>query len=249
MNAKTGLTVFCLLGLMLSAFSQPVEEVMTNADTLFLDLKDMETAVKIKLMYEQVAEVAADKYEVFWKLSRIQYYIGSHTDDKKAQQDIFAEGVEWADKAIQAGPEKPDGHYWSGINNGSYGESKGVLKSLGLVKPIKEAMNKVVEIDSSYLEGGAHRILGRLYFKVPGFAGGDKDLSLDYLLKAKDFSPKDPHTCLYLAETYLSLKKTEEARTELDIVLQLEDDGLWTSGIKSCQADARVLLEDKKFKK
>lgn len=249
MNAKTGLTVFCLLGLILPVFSQPVEEVMTNADTLFLDLKDMETAEKIKSMYGQVAEVAEDKYEALWKLSRIQYYIGSHTDDKKAQQDIFAEGVEWAEKAILAGPEKPDGYYWSAINNGSYGESKGVLKSLGLVKPIKEAMNKVVEIESAYQEGGAHRILGRLFFKVPGFAGGDKDLSLDYLLKAKDISPKDPHTCLYLAETYLSLKKTEEARAELDIVLQLEDDGLWTSGIKDCQADARVLLEDRKFKK
>lgn len=249
MKAKTVLAVFCLLGLMLPAFSQPVEEVMTNADTLFLDLKDMETAEKIKSMYGQVAEVAEDKYEAFWKLSRIQYYIGSYTDDKKAQQDIFAEGVEWAEKAIQAGPEKPDGYYWSAVNNGSYGESKGVLKSLGLVKPIKEAMNKVVEIDRPYQDSGADRVLGRLYFKVPGFAGGDKDLSLDHLLKAKDTSPNDPHTCLYLAETYLSLNKIEEARAELDIVLQLEDDGLWSSGIKNCQADARILLEDRKFKK
>lgn len=249
MKAKTFLMVFFLLGLALSSFSQPIGEILAEADTLFLGLKDMETAVKIKAMYEQVAEAAPDKYEAFWKLSRIHYYIGSHTDDKKAQQGIFEEGVAWADKAIQAGPDKPDGHYWSAINNGSYGESKGVLKSLSLVKPIKDAMNKVVEIDRTYQGGGADRILGRLYFKVPGFAGGDKDLSLDHLLKAKDITANDPHTCLYLAETYLALDKVEEARAELDTVLGLEDDGLWLSGVKECQADARILLEDRKFRK
>jgi len=249
MKAKAVLTIFCLLGIVIPSFSQPVEEVLANANALFLELKDMETALKIKSMYGQVAEAAADNYEAYWKLSRIQYHIGSHTDDKSAQQDIFAEGVERADKAIQAAPDKHDGYYWQAVNNGSYGESKGVLKSLGLVKPIKEAMNKVVELDRSYQNGGADRVLGRVFFKVPGIAGGDKDLSLEHLLKAKEFGPTDPHTCLYLAETYLAHNKIEEARAELDIVLGLEDDGLWTSGIKACQEDAKVLLEDRKFRK
>lgn len=249
MKAKTVSVVFCLLGLAVFSFSQPVEEVMAQADEMFLNLKDMETAKEILSKYEQLAEALENKYEAYWRLSRIHYYIGGHTAERKAQQDIFEKGVEWAEKAIQANPEKPDGYYWSAVNNGSFGESKGVFKSLGLVKPIKEALNKVIEIDRSYKNGGADRVMGRLYFRLPGFAGGNKDLSLVHLLRAKNYGPDDPHTCLYLAETYLALNKIEEARAELDIVLQMEDDGLWTSAIKECQEDARALLEHRKFRR
>lgn len=249
MKAKTVLVIFCLLGLALSSFSQPIEQVIAQVDELFLGLKDMETAKEIQFKYQQLVEATTDKYELYWKLSRIQYYIGTHTADRKAQQEIFAKGVEWADKAIEANPDKPDGYYWQAVNNGSYGESKGVLKSLGLVKPIKEAMNKVIEIDRSYQNGGADRVLGRVYFKVPGIAGGDKELSLEHLLKSKEYGPNDANTRLYLGETYLALDRIEEARTELEFVLQMEDDGLWTSGIKDCQEEAKTLLDHRKFRK
>ena len=120
-----------------------------------------------------------NRYEAFWRLSRILYYIGEHTEKKKEKKSIFAQGVYYAERAIDLEPEKPDGHYWHGVNNGKYGETRGVLKSLFLVKPIKQAMNKVIELDRSYEDGGPDRVMGRVYFKLPGFAGGSKEKSLE----------------------------------------------------------------------
>ena len=249
MKAKAYWVVFCLLGLALFSFAQSAEELVSQADEMFQTLADMETAEAILANYEKALETAADKYDIHWRMARVYYHIGNHTADKKEQQEIFTLGIQHAESAIALEPEKPDGHYWLAVNNGKFGEAKGVLKSLGLVKPIKESLNKVIELDRAYEQGGADRVLGRVYFKVPGIAGGDKDLSLEHLLKSIEYGPDDPITLLYLGETYLALNKIEEARAALDKVLAMEDDGLWDSGIWQCQNDARELLEHRKFRK
>ncbi len=249
MKKRVSLVVFCLFGMALFAFSQSADELVAQADEMLLSLADMGTAKDILAKYETAAETLENKYDVNWKMSRIIYHIGTHTADKKQQQEIFTRAIAMAEKAIALDPEKPDGHYWLAVNNGKYGESKGVMKSLGLVKPIKESMNKVIKLDRSYEEGGADRVLGRVFFKVPGIAGGDKDESLRRLLKSLEFGPNDPLTLLYLGETYLALKEIDKAREALDKVLNIEDDGLWINSIKQCHADAKVVLEHKKFKK
>lgn len=249
MKARVSLVVLCLFGMALFVSSQSADELVAQADEMLLSLADMETAQDILAKYETAAETIENKYDVNWKMSRIVYHIGNHTADKKEQQEIFTRAIALAEKAIALEPEKPDGHYWMAVNNGKFGESKGVMKSLGLVKPIKASMNKVIQLDRAYEEGGADRVLGRVFFKVPGIAGGDKDESLRRLLKSIEYGPNDPITLLYLGETYLALKEIDKAREALDKVLNIEDDGLWINSIKQCQADAKVVLENKKFKK
>ena len=249
MKARVSLVVFCLFGMALFAFSQSADELVAQADDLLLSLADMETAKDILAKYETAAETIENKYDVNWKMSRIFYHIGTHTADRKEQQDIFSQAIVLAEKAIALEAGKPDGHYWLAVNNGKFGESKGVMKSLGLVKPIKESLNTVMKLDRSYEEGGADRVLGRVFFKVPGIAGGDKDESLKHLLKSIEYGPNDPVTLLYLGETYLALNEIDKAREALDKVVNMEDDGLWVNSIKQCQTDAKVVLEHRKFKK
>ena len=249
MKARVSLVVLGLFGMALFAFSLSADELVAQADELLLSLADMETAQDILAKYETAAETIENKYDVNWKMSRIFYHIGTHTADKKEQQEIFSNAIVLAENAIALEPEKPDGHYWLAVNNGKFGESKGVMKSLGLVKPIKESLNKVIKLDRSYEEGGADRVLGRVFFKVPGIAGGDKDESLRHLLKSIEFGPNDPVTLLYLGETYLALKEIDKAREALDKVVKMEDDGLWVNAIKQCQTDAKVVLEHRKFTK
>ncbi|MFC2169147.1 tetratricopeptide repeat protein [Acidobacteriota bacterium] len=239
------LVVFCFS---LSAFSQDAGELISKADKLYLEMKDMATANEALDDYKKALESAADKYEAYWKISRILYFIGFHTESKKEKKVIFAQGIDYATKAIGLEPEKSDGHYWLGVNNGKYGEAKGILKSLALVKPIKRSMNKVIELDHSYEDGGPDRVLGRVFFKVPGFAGGSKKKSLEHLLKSKELGPEDALTRIYLADTFLSLKEVEKARQELEYVLSMEPDPKWVSGVDECKVEAKQLLEKKKFK-
>lgn len=241
-----GMMVFSIWGF---AFSQSADEFISQADDLYAQMSDMGTADQVLALYRKALEAAANKYEPYWKIARIQYYIGYHTEKKKDKKVIFSQAVYHATKAVELEPEKPDGYYWRGVNNGKYGEARGVLKSLALVKPIKRDMNKVIELDRSYEEGGPDRVLGRVFFKVPGIAGGSKDKSLEHLQKSKEYGPNDALTRIYLAETMMKKKMIDEARQELEYVLNMEDDATWVAMVDECKELARELLKDKKFRK
>jgi tetratricopeptide (TPR) repeat protein len=182
-------------------------------------------------------------------MARIHYYIGSQTESNKDKKIIFSQGIYYAKKAIDLAADKPDGYYWLGVNYGVYGEARGVLKSLFLVDDIKEAMNKVIELNRAYEDGGPDRVLGRVYFKLPGFAGGDTKKSLEHLLKSKEFGPNDALTRCYLADTYIELKEYDKAREELEFVLNMESDPRWVSGVEESKTIAKEMLQKKVFKK
>lgn len=240
------LIVFCFA---LNVFGQTPQELIKQADELYNEMRNMETAKEALALYRKALLEAENRYEAYWKIARMLYFVGSHTEDKKTRQNTFSQGVYHAEKAVALEPEKPDAYYWRGVCNGKYGETRGVLKSLSLVKPIKADMNKVLELDRSYEDGGADRVLGRVFFKVPGFAGGSKDKSLEHLQKSKELGPEDALTRIYLAETLLDKKMVEEAKAELDYVLSMPDDPRWILDIASSKAQAQELLKDKKFKK
>ena len=248
MKTKMFFLFLVFLSFSVSAFSQEPEELIAQGDKLYAEMKDMATAEEARAKYQEAA-AKAGSYEAFWKLARILYYIGDRTEGKKERMIIFSQGVYYAKRAVEMEPEKPDGHYWLGVNYGVYGETKGVLKSLSLVKPIKQAMNKVIELNRGYEDGGPDRVLGRVYFKVPGIAGGSKKKSLEHLLKSKELGPNDPLTRYYLADTLLSQDEVDKAREELEFVLSMEPDPRWISGVEECKEDAKKMLQKKAFAK
>lgn len=251
MRVKLFLFVLVFLGFSIFLYSQEAENLIVQADELYEQMKDMATAEKALALYREalLKLEKGNKYEAYWRICRMLYYIGEHTEDKKEKKKIFSQGTYYGKKAVEEQSGKPDGHYWLGVAYGKYGETRGVLKSLSLVKPIKQAMNKVIELDRSYEEGGPDRVLGRVYFKLPGIAGGDKKKSREHLLKSLEYGPNDALTRVYLAETYLALKEVDKAKEELDLVLQMESDPRWVYDIDKYKEDARELLKDKKFKK
>lgn len=249
MKVKIFYLLLVFLSFSIPLFSQEPEELIAQGDKLYAEMKDMATAQEALSKYREALSKAEDKYEAYWRMSRILYFIGDHTESKKEKKIIFSQGIYYAKKAVALEPEKPDGYYWLGVNYGVYGETKGVLKSLSLVDDIKEAMNKVIDLDREYEDGGPDRVLGRVYFKLPGFAGGDKKKSLKHLLKSKEFGPNDPLTRYYLADTYLALKDVDKAREELEYLLNIEVDPRWVSGVDDCKEDAKQMLQKKAFGK
>ena len=245
-------TIFKLLVILifpLALLSQDAEQILTQADELYETMSDVETAEKALDLYRKALNLTEDKYEPYWKIARMFYYIGEHTKSNKEKKNIFSQAIYYAEKAIQISPEQPDGYYWRGVNNGKYGESRGVLKSLFLVKPIKSDMNKVIELDPKYEDGGAYRVLGRVYFKLPGFAGGDNEESLKLLEKSIEIGPEDANTRLFLGETLLAMNEIERAREELEFVLSMEDDPCWKSDVGNAKKSAEELIKDKKFQR
>jgi hypothetical protein len=52
-----------------------------------------------------------------------------------------------------------------------------------------------------------------------------------------------------LADTYLALKEIDNARKELDFILNMESDDLWVSGVNDNKRYAKEMLKKKQFRK
>lgn len=198
-----------------SSWAKVSAETIRKADALFEERADLEKCRRSIEIYKKILEMDPREEEAAWKIARSCYWLGSHSPEAK-RIDIFEEGIFFAKKAVSLNPKSVAGHFWLGVSYGVYGEEKGILKSLSLIGPIKEEMQAVLSIDPSYQDGGAHRVLGRLYFKVPGLFGGSKKKSVEHLKKAIDIGPNNPMNHLYLAETYLKMGKKDLARKELE---------------------------------
>lgn len=252
MRTKVLFLVLIFLAFSGSLFSQQEKSLIAQGDELYAQRLDLAKAKEALAKYQEALIKGENKYEAYWKMARVEYWIGDKTENNKEKKAIFQQGIYHAKKAVELEPNKVDGHFWLGVNYGVYGEAKGVLKSLFLVKPIKQEMNKVLELDRTYESGGADRVLGRVYFKLPGFAGGDNKKSVEHLLKSRELGPNDGLTRIYLADTYLALDQVEKAREELDYVLKMESDPNDPSSIAELpgqKGDARKMLEKKEFRK
>lgn len=222
--------------------------LIEESDALYIERADLAKAKEALAKLEQALAANEDSYSAYWRMARLEYWIGDHTPGNDAKKPIFQKGIEAAKKAIELGPDKADGHFWLGVNYGVYGEAKGVLKSLALVKPIKAEMNRVLAIDPTYDRGGADRVLGRVYHEVPGIAGGSEKKSLEHLLKAVEYGPRVGLNLLYIADTYLSLGRVEDARKALQTIVDMEPMPDLIPETESEKAQAIERLGKKPFK-
>jgi len=230
------------------AGAQEAPSLTQQSDELYAQRGDLEKAKEALAKLQEALIAKEDPYGVYWRLARVQYWIGDHTPNKSEKKRIFEMGIYHGKKAVAAGPDKAEGHFWLGVCYGVYGEAKGVLKSLALVKPIKEAMRRVLEIDPAYDRGGADRVLGRVYHEVPGFAGGSEKTSLQHLLKAVEYGPRVGLNLLYLADTYISLDEVEKARQTLETILTMEPEPDLLPETEEERVQARDKLSRKPFK-
>ena len=243
------LPLLTVLVLASAARAQATNTLLRQGDDLYAQRGDLAKAKEALSKYQAALAAGEDAYGTNWRLSRVEYWIGDHTADKTVKKQIFQQGIEHAKKAIELGPNKVEGHFWLGVCYGVYGEAKGILKSLALVKPIKEAMRRVLEIDPAYDKGGADRVLGRVYHEVPGIAGGSEKKSLEHLLKAVEYGPRVGLNLLYLADTYISLDQIEKARETLEYILTMEPEPELIPETTEEREQARQRLEGKQFKK
>lgn len=231
------------------AGAQETKSLIQQSDELYAQRGDLAKAKEALAKLQEALIAKEDPYGVYWRLARVQYWIGDHTPEKSEKKRVFEMGIYHGKKAVTAGPDKAEGHFWLGVCYGVYGEAKGVLKSLALVKPIKEAMRRVLEIEPAYDRGGADRVLGRVYHELPGFAGGSEKKSLEHLLKSVNYGPRVGLNLLYLADTYISLDEIEKARETLEYILAMEPEPDLLPETEEERVQARDRLAGKAFKK
>ena len=187
MIKKLGLIVIGTLGLSAAATVVRADDAasMAQADVAYAKRDDISQDKSALTLYVRTAQADPKQaVEAYWKASRAAWWLGEHDTARAQRLQDYQLGMDYAQKAVALDPNSAEGHFWLGANEGSYGDAKGVMKSLSMVKPIRHEMGEVIRINDQYNGGSAYQILGVVDYKVPGIVGGNKSRAEQELQKA-----------------------------------------------------------------
>ena len=138
-------------------------------------------------LYEKALAENPDSYEANWKCARAYREYGNEAKSQKIEgwKDICAKygktGMQYAQKATELEPNKPDGHYYYGLNVGIYSDGVSIFTALseGLKDKTQTSFEKAYAIDKMYKEAGPMLSLGRFWAVLP-WPMRDRKKSLQY---------------------------------------------------------------------
>jgi len=197
-------------------------------------------------LFADAAKANPKSYEALWEGAKACYFYGNYTREDASDKEkmaIFQDGIDRAKAAVALKPDGVEGHFWLGVLYGVYGEAKGIFKSLSLVPDIKKEMQTCIKLDRSVEAYGPDRVLGRMYYKLPWFKGGDNKKSIQYLEASLKGEPADDLTKLYLAEVYKSEGMKDKAIEQLKGILDNKPDPRWTAEYPSIKKRAEKLYK------
>ena len=228
------------------AADNPPPSLIAQADAAYAKRADLPEAKIALITYQR--SIASDPVhaEPYWKASRAAWWVADHSNNREEKMNTFLLGVTLAQQGIERDPNSAEAFMWLSACNGSYGEAKGIFKSLALVKPIRQELAEVNRINDRYDGGGAYRILGVLDYKVPGIVGGNKKRALEELQKSLAIDPQNPFTHYYLAEYYQTVGDKAKARLELETLAHLSAEPDEAPELAMMQLKGEKLKEDLK---
>jgi tetratricopeptide (TPR) repeat protein len=230
----------CILLLYCLVFSGTVQP---DPDALYAKREDIAAARDAVAIWQARLQQNPKDFESAWKLARARYWLGGHAAEAERKSDLEA-GIAAARSAIALEPNKAEGHMWLAANMGALAESFGLRQGLKYRGAIKDELLTVLRIDPAFQQGSADRALGRWYFKVPSLFGGSNKKSEEYLRRSLTYNPNSTISHYFLAETLLDEGKKEDARAELQKVLDVPLDPEWGPEDRDFKAKAAAMLKN-----
>ena len=212
-----------------------------TADALYARREDLASAKQAAAIWAERLQQNPKDFEAAWKLARARYWLGGHGPEPERKASLQA-GIQAGRAAVAAEPNRPHGHFWIAANMGSLAESFGLRQGLKYRGDIKNELLTVLKLDPAFQQGSADRALGRWYYKVPGLFGGSKKQSEQHLRASLGYGPNNTASRFFLAETLRALDRPQEARAELQKVLDAPIDPDWGPEDRDFKEQARRLL-------
>ena len=207
-------------------------DYLAEADRIF-DQGGLENYKKSIDLYIKAVEQHADDYEAAWKCSRAHREYADKAKKKGVEgwKEICAQygkaGMQYAQKAIELKPERPDGHYYYGLNVGIYSDGVSIFTALkeGLKNKTQQSFEKTYEINKMYKDGGPMLSLGRFWAVLP-WPLHDRKKSLAYYREYQQtkYFASNTEAQLFLAELLIQMGGDEN---------ETEAKGYVENGLKS----------------
>ena len=120
-------------------------------------------------------------------------------------------------RAIDLAPRSAAAHFWFAANTGRWGQTKGVVRSLFLLPTVKEEIRTILALDPGFT--AAYALAGNVLYEVPGFLGGDVKEAEAMFREGLAQDPRFTGLRVGLGKTLIKQGRIEEARRELQAVL------------------------------
>lgn len=176
-------------------------QLAAQAQAFYEQRADLDVAARAVEAYREILALTPGDLDASLKQCELLVWIGAQAEDAKAEP-YYRELIGVAGQARQAHPRDPGPVYWLGVGQGMLATVAPVGEALSLVKQARANMRLLLSLDPSYCHGGADRVLGRIYSKLPFFIGGDNDKAEEHYKQAIDRGPHYWLNHLYLAELY-----------------------------------------------
>lgn len=200
--------------------------LLTEENQQKIELAVWKYAVDTPLLLKTIdwlRELTHDSREsaAFAELSRLQFMEAQLERSKNRRVQLFENCVAVADRALALNKNDVRGLFWKAAAMGKMAEDSGMVNALRMIRPMENLLLKVVALDEKYENAGAHRALGRIYHKLPGFplSFGSNQKALMHLKRAHELFPRDVITRAFYAELLYDEGRKDEARKHADFVL------------------------------
>lgn len=223
----------------------PPEKIAASlaaADKLFEQREDVAKLREAAQTLAAVRNPDDRNYEVEWKFAKYNYFLGKQTTDDNESEKAFEDGVNAGKIASRIEPNKPDGYFWYGANLGEQSKRSPATVGIKSIHDIREAMNKVIELQPDYQNASAFDALAQVELATALF-GGKPEKAVEYLEKALELEKNNSYIRLHLAEAYLAVGKKPEAKRQLEYILQMKPAPGYTVEYKESIEKAKKLLD------
>lgn len=208
--------IFCCLCfylLILFPFYLMAADYVAEADKLY----DQGGLANFKLsieLYKKALAETPDSYAANWKMARAHREYGDtakteKTDGwKKICAKFGKEGMNYAQKATELEPEKPDGYFYYGLNVGTYSDGVSIFTAMseGLKGKTQKSFEKTYTLDKMYNDAGPMIALGRFWQVLP-WPMRDRKKSLKYYreYQATQYFADNIEVHVYLGELLIQI--------------------------------------------
>jgi tetratricopeptide (TPR) repeat protein len=155
----------------------------------------------------------ADRYEVFWRLSKTCFLMTELVEDKVQLHAFALRGVEYAQRARRLNSRRIEAHYFIALNTAKLAE---VTSNVKLIQSMVEPAQKAARIDEKYDDAGPLRFLGKVYLTAPAWpvSVGNPEKAVETLKRAVELAPV-PLNRVFLGEAYYLDEEYELAEEHL----------------------------------
>jgi len=141
--------------------------------------------------------------------------------DRTKRLAAYEAGASAAKQAFEINDANADAHFFHAVNLGSAARLSGVTNAAMTVGTIKHCAQRAIEINPRHAQ--ALQMMGGLLMEIPWFLGGSEKKAQDFLERAIAVDGNFANGRMMLAKLYKKQGRLEDARKQLDAVVQAKN--------------------------